>query len=353
MENKRKKILFLTKYSQKGASSRYRSFLYEIWFSKNGIEPKYSPLFGDIYLEGLYKKSFPKKVIGAIRGIISRIFVLLFWAKKYDFVVIEKELFPKIPLIIELFLLKGIKYSLDYDDNIANNYIGTSLESKIPKLMQNAQFISVGNHWYMHKFRGNMIYIPTVVDMEDYPLYSKQEDKLSIVWIGSPSTEKYLKIVERVLENLSERYDFILKIIGGNIKLSPKIRVEYIPWSKDKENQYLAQSSIGIMPLENTEWEKGKCGFKLIQYMASGIPVVASALPANEEIIKDEVGFIVQTEKEWEEKLSLLFDDQFMRKTFGENGRKRIEKHYSYQIWGEKYSKILKNEGSISLYSNI
>jgi len=161
--------------------------------------------------------------------------------------------------------------------------------------------------------------------------------------MGSPSTTKHFKLVDKALGRLSEKYDFTLKVIGGKVELDKRIKTKFEDWNAQTENKDLAESTIGIMPLENSYWEMGKCGFKLIQYMASGIPVVASPLPANRDIVTSDVGFTAESEDEWYEKLSLLLESFELRQKMGQAGRKRVEESYSYQVWGKKYVELLKN----------
>ena len=339
------KILFLTKYTDKGASSRYRSYNYRKWLGKEGIIPYFEPLLDNTYVEGLYEKNKIKKFTSIVKGYIHRLWILLFNIKKYEMVVIEKELFPRFPFWFEKKILKNINFSLDFDDNISANYAGTSLQNKIPELMKLAKFVTVGNHWYISEFQGNLIYLPTVIDLDKYPLYSlqKENDAKEIVWMGSPSTTKHFKLVDKALGRLSEKYDFTLKVIGGKVELDKRIKTKFEDWSAQTENKDLAESTIGIMPLENSYWEMGKCGFKLIQYMASGIPVVASPLPANRDIVTRDVGFTAESEDEWYEKLSLLLESFELCQKMGQAGRKRVEESYSYQVWGKKYVELLKN----------
>jgi glycosyltransferase involved in cell wall biosynthesis len=145
------------------------------------------------------------------------------------------------------------------------------------------------------------------------------------------------------LQKLSKKYAIRVKIIGVNIDIEG-IDFELIQWKENTEVDEILSSDIGIMPLENTIWEKGKCGFKLIQYMACGLPVVATTAPANEEIIDNGVnGFLVDSEEEWYVALEKLITDTVSREKFGKSGRLKIESGYSYQIWGDKYCEFIKN----------
>lgn len=186
--------------------------------------------------------------------------------------------------------------------------------------------------------------LPTNVDINRYVSRSRKvyNSIPIIVWIGTPSNVKYLRSLENVLRKLSKNYNFILRIIGPNFKIK-ELNVEILKWEEEKEIDYLFESDIGIMPLYDTEWEKGKCGFKIIQYMASYLPVVASPSPANNEIIENgNTGFIANNDNEWYKFLEKLIVNVNLRRMMGFNGRRRVEENFTYQIWGEKYVKYIK-----------
>jgi glycosyltransferase involved in cell wall biosynthesis len=144
-----------------------------------------------------------------------------------------------------------------------------------------------------------------------------------------------------VFKRLSEEEQIKVKIIGGDIELEG-VDIVNVKWSEVTEANEILSSDIGIMPLHNSLWENGKCGFKLIQYMACGLPVVASPSPANREIVlHGESGFIAKDLDEWYKYLKHLICNKEMRRSFGENGRERVEEQYSYQVWGIKYAKLV------------
>jgi glycosyltransferase involved in cell wall biosynthesis len=285
-----------------------------------------------------------------IMAILQRVFFMMFFMKKYDLIIIEKELLPNTPYFIEKLLLGKKPYALDFDDYIATDYKRHPIKKiflfdKIDRLSQNAKFVTVGNNWYFEEIKSNnLIYLPTVVRLAKYSQIKSSgiSEEIHIVWIGSPSTSKYLAVVANVLEKLAEKHAIVLDVIGGAFE-SKKIKVNLIQWESDTETARLLDADIGIMPLEDTIWEKGKCGFKLIQYMACSLPVVASPSPANFEIVEHGIsGYIANTESEWHDFLEKLIVDRDRRKSFGLRGRKRVEEDYSYEVWGDRYCQIIK-----------
>lgn len=346
------KILFLSKYNRDGASSRYRFYNYQPYFDKNDIQFYIKPLLDDSYVLNLYNKRKIRVFVQRLLSILKRIYFVLFQTSNYDLIVIEKELFPNVPYIVEKLLLKGKVYALDFDDYIATGY-KTNLfkrfffENKIDKLARGAKFVTVGNNWYFKEIKtDNLIYLPTVVNLENYPIVKEnyQTNMVTIVWIGSLSTGKYLQIVAPILRELSKKHLIKLKLIGVDVVVEG-VACELIEWKEDTEVSELLSADIGIMPLDKTIWEKGKCGFKLIQYMACGLPVVASDAPANEEIIENGVnGFIAHNENEWYFSIEKLILNKSIREKFGKSGRRNIELNYSYQVWGERYCDILINK---------
>lgn len=301
------------------------------------------------YVSNLYKSHFIKTIIQRFYSIFKRFIFLVLHSGKYDLFIIEKELFPNLPFLFEALLLRRKVYSLDFDDHIAANYNNSALKrflfgKKIDRLVDGAKFVTVGNHWYFKEFKSkNLLYLPTVINLNDY-LSIKSDYKssaITIVWIGSFSTVKYLHIVSQVLKRLSEKYVLKLKVIGATYSMNG-VDVECLNWSSQTEVSDLLIADIGIMPLENGLWDKGKCGFKLIQYMACGLPVVASSAPANEEIIDNGInGYIAYNEDDWFSMLETLILNQSLREQFGRCGRLKIENNYSYQVWGDKYIKYI------------
>lgn len=349
------KVLFLTKYYYEGPSSRYRSYNYKPFFENENIETTYRPLFFEGYVTKLYKKEKISK-IKILFSFLKRFLFLIFKARKYDHLVIEKELFPYFPCWLEKILLLGKNYSLDFDDNPKYRYkknkiLNLFFGNKIDSLVSKAKFVTVGNKWYYEDFpnSNNLIYLPTVIDITKYDLnhkkHLKKSSDIKIVWIGSPSGEKNIKKISTVLKELSKKYsNIILSLIGSNLSIEG-VKVENIKWSEENEVKELMEADIGIMPLEDGYWEKGKCGFKLIQYMACELPVIANSVSANKEIVDNSKnGFLVNSDEEWFKSFEILVSDEQLRKSMGLLGRKKIEEKYSYQVIYKKYVEAIRRE---------
>ena len=303
------KLLILSRYNKMGASSRYRYFNFKSDLEQAGLDTTYSPLLSDLYLAKTYQGS--PKLLEIIKCYLQRMRVLM-TIHKYDLCLIEKELFPFLPYFIEfLFLLRCKQYIVDYDDAIFHRYdehkykwVRMIFSKKISTLMSQAALVIVGND-YLYKYAkknlcSNIVSIPTVVDTQKYQENNESlKDQFTIVWIGSQSTVRYLLEVVEPIKNICNLVNGKLLVIGANIQISG-VEVELVKWSEDNEVALLKSADVGIMPLSKDNWDKGKCGFKIIQYMASKVPVIASPIGVNKKIIKHNVnGFLAETSEQW------------------------------------------------------
>jgi len=345
MNKKPVKILVLTRYTHIGASSRLRIIQYIPYFKGQNLVFSISPFFNNRYLQDLYSD---KKInVFNIIFLYLRRFILLITVKKYDLIWIEKEQFPYLPSIFEsLITIFNVKYIVDYDDAIFHNYNHFNsylFKNKFNNFLSNSSLVVVCNE-YLSKCVAdygakNIIQIPTVVDMKHYKhkQYENQSHEFRIGWIGSPSTSKYLYLIQDVLEKISKKHLIKLVIIGGSKLENFSVPIEHHEWSEITENEILMSCDVGIMPLHSTNWEKGKCGFKLLQYMASGLPVIASCVGFNRKLVDKKIGYLVKDDKEWELAFNYFIKDSSQIQVFGENARKKAEKYYALQDW----SKIL------------
>jgi len=351
----KEKIFFLTKYAKNGASSRYRSFQYLPIIGKHGLEYEVSTLFSEEYLIKKYKNRRAPFFL-TLYLLMRRLFSIL-RASNYSVVVIEYELIPFFPAIFEWLLrYRGCKLIVDYDDAIFHRYdlhkfsiIRMLFTNKIHSVMRSANIVTVGN-----KYLANYAYsagskqvelIPTVVDLSKYSVIKSnfQSNVFNIGWIGSPSTTKYLYSIAPALVHMCKNDNVIVTLIGAESIDLPGVSLRIIPWSEEVEVDCLSSFDVGIMPLPDEPWARGKCGFKLIQYMASGLPVIASSIGVNKEIVDDGVnGFLSDSNEQWVEALEKLYENVDMRAKMGAGGRKLIESKYCTNVTGAKMVQLLK-----------
>ncbi|WNC23017.1 glycosyltransferase family 4 protein [Thermosynechococcus sp. PP22] len=350
-------VLFLTKYDRDGASSRYRFFQYINYLKERGFNCEILPLLNQQYLHHLYTGDY-RKYIHALKGIFNRLIKLL-RLNHYNLVILEKEIFPYMPFFIENYFIPNVPIVVDYDDAIFHQYdqhknkiIKSLLSSKIASIMNSATLVTAGNNYIAEYARNTgarwVEVLPTVVDLSKYTFVQNKINtelsRLKIVWIGTPKTQKYLLHIASVLTRLSQIYKIQLIAIGTHNLHLPKTEVISVPWSEETEAQDIAQCDIGIMPLPDEPWERGKCGLKLIQYMACGLPVVASPVGANLDIVQHGVhGFLASTNEEWATALETLIQNADLRTRMGLAGRRRVEQHYALQVTAPKLAHLLES----------
>jgi len=350
------KILYFTKYTIKAASSRLRSFQYFPLLSEQEINVKVTPLFSSTYLDKLYCGKTP--IFEIIKGYSNRFF-RLFTVFSYDKVVIEKELFPYFPSWFErIFFLLKVSYVVDYDDAIFHNYdlhpnsiIRFFLKNKIDLVMKCSSDVISGNTYLAERARNagarSIHIIPTVIDISRYAntqrITKKANSKLIIGWVGSPSTFKYVQQLGPVLKELVEKFDAEIHIVGAAADLGFNTNIKYIPWSEKSEVEIISSFDIGIMPLEDSPWEKGKCAYKLIQYMGCKVPVIASPVGMNTEVIEEGVnGYFAKTKQEWRAAFISYIMNPALREEHGQAGFEFVSKNYSLEIVSRKVVAILK-----------
>lgn len=335
------KVLGLTRYGRSGASSRLRFFQYSDGLSQVGISIKFHSLIDDECLSQLYSNG-RYKFTRLFLSYCSRIKILL-QLKDFNVIWIEKEALPWFPLWMELVLLRKCQFILDYDDAVFHNYdehpfylIRRIFGFRCDRLMARAALVVCGNKYLANRAKqaGSRCVeiLPTVIELSRYKsiIVSRVHDKKIpiIVWIGSPSTVKYLQNIAESLLILFKRAPFTLRVIGAQFNY-PGLKIECLLWTETDEVSNLSDCSVGIMPLLNSSWEKGKCGYKLIQYMACGLPVVASDVGVNSEIIRHgENGFLVSTSQQWVDALEMVLFDSELSNKMGSLGRAMVERHY-------------------------
>lgn len=352
------KILLLTRFGQQGASSRMRSLQYLPWFESADIECVVSPLFDDAMLLRKYQHG-SYSLLGLLSAYWRRIHAMM-GRHQFDLVRIEKEALPWWPVWLEQLLLHGKPYVLDFDDAIFHNYdlhrsawVRRVYGRRIDCLMAGACLVVAGNAYLAQRARDAgapwVVIVPTVIDLDRYTAKSTLThggEPLRIVWVGSPSTVRYLALLREPLAALSQQFAFKFRVIGGGEIDLPDVDVEYMQWTEATEVASIQACDIGVMPLLDSPWERGKCGYKLIQYMACGLPVVASPVGVNGEIVRDgENGFLADSAREWVEALARLLSDAALRQQMGKAGRQRVVEAYSIQQVAPQFLALLQSAG--------
>lgn len=344
-----------------------RSYQYIPWLQADGIDITVGPLFSDAYVRGLQKNT--KSLSEALRAYVGRIRTLL-GSRQFDLLWIEKEALPWLPAWVEKALLAGsVPYVLDYDDAVFHYYdqhrsplVKHFLGGKHPALMQGAALVVAGNEYLADFARRagarRVEVVPTVIDLERYPPptpSSLKEVELPCVgWIGQRATAAFLTPYASLFARFSDEGRTRFAAIGIDAqKLG--LPMASIPWTEQTEVASIASLDIGIMPLLDGAFERGKCGYKLIQYMACGLPVVASPVGVNRQIVEHGVnGFLAETPEQWEHALQTLLSDAGLRQRMGQAGRKKVEAQYCIQVTGPKLAAMLKDvvDSAAGLNSN-
>jgi glycosyltransferase involved in cell wall biosynthesis len=283
------------------------------------------------------------RVIWLIKVILSRI-PILFQQNRYDVIILQREMISTL-YSLERFFIKP--FILDIDDAI-------HLHQKfhgINKLAKKANAIIVCNAYlanYYREFNKSVYIIPTPVDINKYkPIITKHKtDNIIIGWIGTSSNFPSLKSIEKELSIFLNQYPHtILKIVSNedpSFTLIEKDRYIYKKWSDTEDVADIQSFDIGIMPLIDTEHSRGKCAFKMLQYMSCGIPVISTCLPMNKEIIEiNNCGFCISKKNEWINYLDKLGKEKTLRITMGKEGRKTVIENFSTKVYAKQYKKII------------
>ncbi len=355
------KVLMLSRYGRLGASSRMRSYQYQPWLEDAGISISLAPLFSDAYVQALQCDT--KRPLEALGAYASRVQALLA-SRTFDLLWIEKETLPWLPAWLEKILLpKAVPYVLDYDDAVFHYYdqhhnpiVRALLGDKHAALIRGAALVVAGNE-YLAEFARRagaprLEVVPTVIDLARYPVaVPKTEGGCALPcvgWVGQRATASFLAPYTQLFERLSANGRARFVAIGIDAR-SLGLPMDSIPWAEQTEAASIARCDIGIMPLSDKPFQRGKCGYKLIQYMACGLPVVASPVGANRQIVEHGVnGFLAETNEQWEQALQTLLADPHLRQRMGQLGRQKVERQYCVQVTGPRLAALLKDAAKFS-----
>lgn len=344
------RVLFIVPYPiGRAPSQRFRVEAFLPFLDEAGIHYAIAPFLDEktgriIYMPGRGLQ----KALGIVMGYFRRLKTVLFDAPKYDFIFIHREAAPLGPPIFEWLLARFLKkkYVYDFDDAIwipntsKENAIADRFKAfwKIAFICKWSWKIAAGNEFlkgYAARHNpGAVQFMPTCVDVDNrYNQHKPHSNHKPIIgWTGSHSTLHYVNALVPMIQRLQTRLDFTFLLIADKQPDLPLKDWIYIPWNKDTEISDLLRMDVGVMPLKPDPWSEGKCGFKLIQYLALGIPALADPVGVNKDIIEPDVnGYLCYNEAEWEARLEQLIVDPALRQRLGAEGKRKIDSQYSIQ----------------------
>ena len=357
------RVLFIAPYpTAQAPSQRFRYEQYFKLMEKEGIQYEVSSFIDRKAWEILYRPGHLfQKFSALIRGYWRRIGDM-FRLHRYDVVFIHREASPFGLPVFEWLITKVFrKYTVyDFDDAI---WVPNASESNSNLTMVFKRFhnvadtcrwvsvVSVGNKYlaeFASKLNGRVVINPTTIDTDEHhnTLTDHDNEKFVIGWTGSHSTLKYLNDIYPILARLEASFDFEFHVICDTPPKTDLKSVKFVKWNKETEIEDLLKFNVGIMPLPDDIWSKGKCGFKALQYMALGIPAIVSNVGVNAEIVDHgKNGFVCQTPEDWFQHLNMMISDPELVRNLSLHTRDKIVDNYSVKSNSRNFLSLLKNQG--------
>lgn len=354
------RVLALTPVPEEGAGCRFRISQYIPLLSAQGFDVTVSPFLTREFFRMVYRPGhhlekaawFLSRSLDRLRTVLAR--------DAYDLLFLYREAFPIGPPLIERLLARSGRPPIvyDFDDAVflpntseANSFLSAlKCPEKIGTIIEKSTVVVAGNQYlaqYARRHHSRVTVIPSVVDTARFvprPTPKAPGDLPVVGWICTPTTARYLDAIAPALARVQRQRPYQLRVAGAGRPFSCEgVTVANVPWELRNEVSLFNTCDIGVYPMPDDEWTKGKCGFKAIQFMACGVPVVASAVGVNPEIIQDGVnGFLASTEDEWAEKLTRLAEDPSLRQRMGEAGRQTIHDRYSLHLSAPRMADVLR-----------
>jgi glycosyltransferase involved in cell wall biosynthesis len=336
---------------------RYRCEQWAPYLAEQGIQLVFAPFASPELQERLYRPgAYMAKAWEMTRGLCRR--VPEAWsAAHYDAVLVHREACLVGPAWAErLAHYRRPALVYDFDDAVYRAYVSPTnrylsylkFPGKTRTLCRLAAAVIAGNDHladYARGYNPRVHVVPSTISLRTYrPREGARPERPPVIgWTGSHSSAQYLALVTGALQRLRRRHDFRFLVIGASGIAIPGVEVECRPWRSASEVEDLWDLDVGIMPLPDEPWARGKCGMKALQYMGVGIPAVVSPVGANREIVEANVnGFLPVTEDNWVEALDRLLTDSALRRSLGEGARRTVEARYSAEVQAPRVAEILR-----------
>ena len=347
------RILALTRYGPKGASSRVRFLQYLPHLEQAGFDVTVSPLLSDEYLERLYTKGgrSPAATGQAMRKRMDAVL-----STPADLIWLQREAVPWLPFGLEEGMLRGRKLVIDYDDahhlyykESGPAFLRPFLKTKIERLMARADAVTVGNPTLARvaELAGarRIEQICSAVDCSRFDPSSCSSLVFTVGWIGTPLTAaQSLPMIEAPLRRFLAQTESRCVLMGAGPDVLADLPAERREWSEQTEAAFMADIHVGLCPLPDTAWSRGKSGYKILQYFAAGRPALASPVGIAEDLVAEEnTGFACDTEADWLSRLTHLSEDQARAQQLGKTARQKAEALYDTSVAAAKIVQLFKD----------
>lgn len=343
-------MLCLSVYPEEGPSVRHRICTYRGVWAEAGVRLEIKPfltrsLFRHRRTFGLRATLFKAAHLAFCT---LRLLGRLVLVPRYDVVIIHREAFPIGGAWFEEAIARlNPRTVYDIDDAL---WLPMPLKvdqrrflwdpERVSRTMSSCAAVVAGNA-FLRSYAGARNAVVTVIptpypDLGGRAATGADVKRPVIVWIGNVGNEEYLHLVREPLQRLARRHDFVLRVIGsaqaGRLRMEG-VNIEAVEWREGREAEWLLGSAIGIMPLHDRDYERGKCSFKLVQYLSCGMPVVASPVGMNTEVVSDGVnGFLAATAEDWFRALDRLLSDPALRVAMGQRGYQQYRQRFTPAI---------------------
>lgn len=357
------RVLFLTQYDINGPSSRIRVYQFLPFFEERGVQCTVKPLITGPVKEMLTillgsKKKWPriKVCLKIIWCFICR-YPEVFSARAYDVVIVQKDVLPF--GLYYLLRIVNSNFIYEFDDAIWESSPGVNDKSLILRiifwyrrrcflrLVKNAKLVMAENSYlekFSRRYNNKVEVISAPINTSKYyPTNAKEDSKIVLGWLGSPMTSYLLELIKEPITVLSKQIENLeFHNIAGLPIAWPGVKVKNLPFLEEKEVEYLSAFDIGLMPLDNAEFNKGRLSYKMLLYASMGLPIVADDIGLNREVVKNGInGFLVSGSNDWVEKLLLLIKNKDLREKMGKEARLLAVNKYDLSVCAEKYVKIV------------